>query len=198
MIRIFLAVICGAIITVYGAAGVLLRSAAGGDAGVERTLCANLLYCDDEVARAEVHRRLWSGEQDDEASAVREAMELLRRSPASAERWCTLGDAYLQAGEPARARAAYAQSLEWGPNSPPILMRAANFAWELGDTSGYLRHTERVLSLVTDYDAVIFDGYRRVGADAGQILKAELASNPEAAARYSAYLSEAGFDSNAP
>ena len=196
--RIYLAVMCGAIITVYGAAGVLLRSAVGGDAGVERTLCANLLYCDDEVARAEVHRRLWSGDRGIEVSAIKEALELLRRSPASAERWCTLGDAYLQAGEPARAHAAYARALERGPNSPPILMRAANFAWEIGETSGYLRHTGRVLSLVTDYDTVIFDGYRRIGADAEQILSAELASNPESAARYSAYLSENGGDSNAP
>ena len=190
--RIYLAVMCGAIITVYGAAGVLLRLAAGGDAGVEPTLCRYLSYCDDEVLRAEVHGRLWSGGRDIEASAIGEAQELLRRSPASAERWCTLGDAYLWAGEEARARSAYAQGLEQGRNSPPILMRAAHFAWEIGETSGYLRHTARVLSLVTDYDAVIFDGYRRVGADPGQVIRAALAANPGLAARYSAYLPDGG------
>lgn len=196
--RIFLAVMCGAIITVHGAAGVLLRFAAGADASVEQALCEFLLYCDDEVPRAEVHRRLWSGDRDTEASAIGEAQELLRRSPASAGRWCTLGDAYLRVGEEARARSAYAQALERGPNSPPILMRAAHFEWEIGETSGYLRHTARVLSLVTDYDAVIFDGYRRVGADPGQVIRAALAANPDLAARYSAYVRDRGGDPNAP
>ena len=196
--RILLAVMCGAIITAYGAAGVLLRFAAGGDASVERALCDYLFYCDDELPRAEVHRRLWSGDRDIEASAVKEAQELLRRSPASAERWCTLGDAYLRSGEIEHARSAFAQALERGPNSPPILMRAAHFAWELGDTDGYLRHTGRVLSLVPDYDAVIFDGYRRVGADAGLVIRQGLASDPSVAARYSAYLAAKGGNSNTP
>jgi tetratricopeptide (TPR) repeat protein len=194
--RIFWAVMCGAIVTVYGAAGVLLRFVAGGDARVEQTLCRYLSYCDDEVPRAEVHVGLWSGNPDLEASAIQEARELLRRSPASAERWCTLGDAYLRTGEIGHARYAYTQALERGPNSPPILMRAAHFEWVLGNTAGYLRHTGRVLALVPDYDAVIFDGCRRVGVDAGQVIAAGLAANPNLAARYSAYLSARGGPSD--
>jgi hypothetical protein len=68
-------------------------------------------------------------------------------------------------------------------------MRAAHFEWVLGNTAGYLRHTGRVLALVPDYDAVIFDGYRRVGVDPGQVIREGLAANPDLAARYSAYLS---------
>lgn len=187
--RIFLAVMCGAIITAYGAAGVLLRWAAGGDAEFERTLCRHFYYCDDEVPREEVHRLLWSAERELEASAAPAAREYLSRSPASAERWSTLGDASLLAGETANARYAYSQALERGPDSPPILMRAANFEWELGDFAGYLRLTRRVLSLVPDYDGVIFDGYRRAGAESRQIIREELAANPALSARYLAYLS---------
>ena len=196
--RIFTAVMCGAILAAYGAAGLLPRITAGRDAGVERTLCRYFSYCDDEVPREEVHRLLWSGGHELEESAIPLAREFLRRSPASPERWCTLGDAYLRSGEIGHARYAYAQALERGPNSPPVLMRAAHFEWELGNTAGYLRHTGRVLSLVPDYDAVIFGGYRRVGADAGQIVRERLAADPGVAARLSAYFSARGGPSDTP
>lgn len=159
---------------------------------LESAFCHFLLYCDDESLYRQIHQSLWSADREREAAAVPLAREFLRRSPASAERWCTLGDAFLRAGGFADARHAYSQALERGPNSPPVLMRAAQFQLELGNIGGYLSRTGRVLSLVENYDAVIFDGYHRIVARAERVIREGLADRPAALFRYYEYLSERG------
>jgi hypothetical protein len=88
--------------------------------------------------------------------------EALARDPASAYRWCRLGEALEESGQHRIARYCFLRATELGPNLPPVLMRAANFHFAAGATAEGLACTRRILALVRDYDAVIFGTWSRL------------------------------------
>jgi hypothetical protein len=96
--------------------------------------------------------------------------EALARDPASAYRWCRLGEALDEAGQRRTARYSFLRAAELAPNVPPVLMRAANFHFTNGATEDGLACTRRILALVRDYDAAIFGTWSRLGVPEEEVL----------------------------
>lgn len=93
---------------------------------------------------------------DTSDTLIARARERLRADPGNPYRWADLGDSLAQAGRYDEARDCFRRALRFGPNIPPILMRAANFHLRTGDQQAALPAMLRILDLVTEYDAIVF------------------------------------------
>jgi hypothetical protein len=114
----------------------------------------------------------------------RKALEL---ESASGYRWCDLGEEYLASGRTSQAKYCMARATQLAPNIPPVWVRAANLHFQLGEPETALRYSVHVLSLVPDYDGVIFGYYDLLFPDTPAILAA-LGPNPRALQSYLRHL----------
>jgi hypothetical protein len=117
---------------------------------------------------------------------------VLQQDPQNPYRWADLGEAYLHAGQRESARYCYSRMVALGPNSPPLLMRAANFHFMIGENKVALPITARVLSLIPNYDAMIFSEYTRFAGGVGEILEYGLAKDGRATSSWLRFLMQAG------
>jgi hypothetical protein len=108
------------------------------------------------------------------AEAVGLFRQALARDPASPYRWCDLAETLAEAGQTKSAEYCFRRAVEAGPRIPPILMRAANYHFTAGQNAEALACTSRILSLVREYDAVVFSAYARMGVPGPQILDSGL------------------------
>src|SRR5204862_1076716 len=85
--------------------------------------------CDTNAARSAAER-LQGG---DEAAvvALEDLREFLVRDPAGSYRWVELGDALHRNGQIDQARYAFKRAVTLAPKSPPTLLGAASFHFEL-------------------------------------------------------------------
>src|SRR2546422_276812 len=122
------------------------------------------------------------------AAAVADFQLILARDPASARRWCDLGDALLESGQAGRAKYCFTQALTRAPNSPIVGVRAANFYFRIGERENALRQMSLVLQRVADYDEVVFNSYSRFSGNIQEILGAGIPADRRAAHSYLQYL----------
>ncbi len=150
------------------------------------------LVCDSQILLQRARQELWrAGPQEADAQEPL-FQEALARDPASPYRWSDLADSYTSAGRLEQARYCHQQSVERGPNTPRILLRAANFLYAHGESDRALRLTARALALSRDYDQAIFRNFTRLGIPAGDILRRGMPRDGRAAPAYFRHLIEAG------
>lgn len=137
-----------------------------------------------DTLSAKAYRASWVGQTADGMSLFREA---LRADPASPYRWCDLGEAMLDDGQPEAGRRCLARAVELGPRMPQILLRAANFGFRSGAPDEALRFAARALALTPDYDAAIFSSYSRMGVETAAILDHGLPREARPAAAFFRY-----------
>jgi len=121
------------------------------------------------------------------ADTVRHLEQALRRDLASPYLWCDLAEALTETGQLEKARYCFGRAVQLGPRIPPILMRAANFHFRLGEHRQALPYTARIMELAPDYDAIIFSYYDRLIPDAAAVLP-HLRGNSRAACSYFRHL----------
>jgi O-antigen ligase len=97
-------------------------------------------------------------------AALRERLE---RDPAAPSRWDDLGQALQKAGDIDAARYCFTRTLALGPNSPPVLLAAADFHFGVGETQTALALMSRSLQPDGKFDAAVFGDLddRRIGMD---------------------------------
>lgn len=148
--------------------------AVGGIAGVS-------WFATSEEGAAKGYERLLAGET---AGAVEIFEAAVRRDAASPYRWCDLAEAELAAGEKDRARRAMGRAVDMGPRIVPVLMRAANFYYRMGEERRALPYGARILRLVEQYDGAVFGLYDRMEAGVDAVLREGLGGEARAGRAY--------------
>ena len=93
----------------------------------------------------------------------------------------------LRSGQVEQARHCFSNALALGPNTPPVLLRAANFYHDVGEHERALAQASRVLEQTDVYDDVIFDWYREKKMPVAELLDDGLPSAPRVSQAYLRY-----------
>ena len=184
-------IILGSLLVLYGSGALVSFTWFSDDPEVEQFLCRFYL-CDNEQLLDWAYEHLWEGDPESLEWAVSVYQESLRRDPASPFRWCDLGEALARRGDLPRAKYCFERGVELGPNSPPVLLRAAYFHFGAEEQRRALQFTARTLTLVRSYDAVIFALYSRLGIEIADVLRHGMPKELEVAQPYFAHLLKAG------
>ncbi len=169
---------------VFGSATLMLGYWQADDIELERKLCRKLGVCATGTLKAAARNLLWSGEPGAAADAVTLYSEALTGEPVEPENWAGLGEALAEAGIVDDAEKAYRTAIALGPNRPEILMRAANWAFANGQIDLAVELTHRILSIVRDYDRVLFRFLRLSGISIEETLERAVPDQREALASY--------------
>ncbi len=167
------------ILVVFSGSGLLLETAYRSNSQAEAALCRLHICASDRLIESVAAARL-DPAPEAAARAVAAALEALRRDAAFANRWSDAAEALATAGQRARAAAAFRRAVALAPNSPPVLMQAANFFFRSGEAAAALPLTAHILRLVRNYDALIFYTYSRCGAPLEEVLRAGMPEKAEA------------------
>jgi tetratricopeptide (TPR) repeat protein len=172
---------------VVSVAGILYETSSQ-EGGQPQSLSGTWLRSSETAIAREGYERLLAGKLEGPGGAVEAFETALRRDMASPYRWCDLGEAWLAAGGIEKAEYCVNRALELGPNSPPVLIRAANFHFRTGEPRRALPYTARVLRMVGEYDETIFSSYDRMGVTQEEVLRAGLPNSERAAQSYFRHL----------
>jgi tetratricopeptide (TPR) repeat protein len=186
-----LTLVLGAVLTVYCSAGILSETVWPNNIEVNRLLCKFLL-CSDAPPAGGGRQNLVEAVGADAEKAATVSRSVLQRDPQNAYRWAELGEAYLDAGQRENARYCYRQVLALAPNSPPLLLRAANFHLVIGENQEALPITARILALIPDYDSIIFNDYARLVDHPEDVLQYGLPEDRRAVKSWLQFLMQAG------
>jgi hypothetical protein len=129
---------------------------------------------------------------DDVHEALVKFRQLLQRDPQNPFRWADLGEAFLEAGQKEEARECYGRVLALAPRSTPLLLRAANFYFQIGESKEALPITARILKLIPDYDSIIFSEYTRLVDHTEDVLQYGLPEDRRPVKSWLQYLMQAG------
>ena len=155
---------------------------------MELFLCRRLLICDTDRLRERAQAKLEEGEPDKVASAIVDFEEAVRRDPASAYRWCELGEALLEGGQPHQAKAAMNRAVELGAKAPAVLLRNFNLLVRLQEIRQALPLAARILALVPDYDDYLFGSFTRWKMPIADVLELGLPRDLRAVHAYARFL----------
>jgi hypothetical protein len=159
------------LVVIYASAAILWDIKFQGSQRVERQrLLSHFSILDNDLIVENAYKQFYQGDRDNLDSAVKLFREALRKDPASPYRWCDLGEALLETEQVERARYCFSRALEFGPNTAPILLRVANFHFRVDESREALQCTYRVLTLLPEFDAVIFSSYTRMGGGIDDVL----------------------------
>lgn len=122
----------------------------------------------------------------DPAEQLRLYQTLVERDPASAYRWCDLGQALLERKQTAEAASAFMRAYELAPHVPAVLMRVANAQLLLKKPQAAVPYMKSVLAAVREYDGAIFSSYERMGLSVDEVIRSGLPDS--AAPSYLEYL----------
>jgi tetratricopeptide (TPR) repeat protein len=129
------------------------------DPVLERSVCRSIV-CSDTLL-LESAERTARGSRDDREFTLANLQEALRRNVVSPYRWSDLGQAFLSLGRREEAGYCFARALELGPQSPPILWRAALFYSRVKDPNRSTEYMGKMLLLAPDYKELIFNIFSR-------------------------------------
>jgi hypothetical protein len=183
--------ILGVVLAAYCAAGILSETLGQNNAQVDRALC-RFLVCTNAPLESRARQQLAGVEEADVQKAIAAFRELLQRDPQNPYRWADLGESFLEAGQREQARECYGQVLALAPRSAPLLLRAANFYFQIGENNQALPITARILTLIPDYDSIIFSEYTRLVDQADDVLLYGLPEDRRAVQSWLQYLMQAG------
>jgi hypothetical protein len=169
-----------AILVLFSAAGLLLETAYRSNPHAERLLCGFHICATGRLIESARARRL-DLEPAAAALGASEALLALRRDPASAARWSDAGESLLLARRPEPAAYAFRRAADLAPNSPPVLLQAANFYFRTGQPAAALPLTARILRLIREYDGVVFLAWSRCGVPLSDLIHLGLPDDAGAA-----------------
>ena len=176
------------LLIVFATAKLLLLSVWRDNSEMELFLCHHLLICDTDRLREKAQAKLEEGQPEKVSSAILDFQEAVRRDPASAYRWCDLGEAMLEGGQPYQAKAAMNRAVELGPKTPPVLLRNFNLLVRLQETREALPLAARILALVPDYDDYLFGSFTRWKMPVADVLELGLPRDRRAVHAYARFL----------
>jgi tetratricopeptide (TPR) repeat protein len=181
----------GLALAAYSSAGILLETVWQNNEKANRVLCRFLLCANTPlVERAE--EQLTGVREEDALGSIVTFRSVLRRAPQDPYRWADLGEAFLVAGQKEDARYCYAQVMVLAPHSAPLLLRAANFQFQTGEIRKALPITARILTLISDYDPIIFSEYTRLVDRIEDVLQYGLPNDRRAAKSWMRFLIQSG------
>jgi hypothetical protein len=184
----------GAILVAYCSAGILSETFWSKNEQVNRVLCRFLL-CDDTPLVQRAQDQLTGGKEESVQEAIATLRAALQVDPQDPYRWVDLGDSFLEAGQKEDARYCFGQVLALAPRTAVLLLRVADFHFQIGENEEALPITARILMLIPDYDSVIFNEYIRNIDRAEDVLRFGLPEDRRAAKSWLQFLIEAGrFD----
>jgi tetratricopeptide (TPR) repeat protein len=172
----------------FAVARLLLLTVWRDNPGMELFLCRRLLICDTDRLRERAQTKLEEGEPEKVVSAILDLQEAVRRDPASAYRWCELGEALLEGGQPDQAKAAMSRAVELGPKAPLVLLRNFNLLLRLQEVQQALPLAARILTLVPDFDDYLFGSFTRWRMPNADVLKLGLPHDVRAVHSYARFL----------
>jgi tetratricopeptide (TPR) repeat protein len=164
-----LSVFLGCLLVTYASVAILFDVKFRGNQRLEQLL-SHFSILDNDLLVEKAYKQLDQRDRDNLTGAVETFREALRRDPASPYHWCDLGEALLEAEQVEKARYCFSRALELGPNTAPVLLRVANFHFRVDESREALQCTYRVLTLLPDFDPVIFSSYTRMGGGIGDVL----------------------------
>jgi hypothetical protein len=181
----------GAILAVYCSAGAVSETWWPNSEPANRALCLFFL-CDNAPLVRGARDQLTTGKDDNIQQAITTFRTVLQRDPQDPYRWLDLGDAFLEAGQKEDARYCFGQVLALAPHSAPLLLRVADFHFQIGENREALPITARILALIPDYDSVIFSDYMRSVDRAEDVLGLGLPEGSRAAQSWLRFLIQTG------
>ena len=183
--------ILGLVLAADGAAGILSETLGQNNLEVNRVLCRFFAGANAPLELQARQELAGVGEQDAHA-AIALFRELLQRDSQNPYRWAELGEAFLEAGQKEEARECYGQVLALAPQSAPFLLRVANFYFQIGENNQALPITAHILTLIPDYDSIIFSEYIRLVDHPEEVLLYGLPEDRRAVKSWLEYLMQAG------
>ena len=186
-----LTLILGVVLAAYCVAGILSETLGQNYVEVDHVLC-RFLVCTNTPLELRARQQLTGVGEEDVQKAVATFRSVLQREPQNPYRWADLGEAFLDAGQKEEARACYGQVLVLAPWSAPLLLRVANFYFQIGENNKALPITTRILKLIRDYDSIIFSEYTRLVDHTEPILLYGLPEDRRAGRSWLQYLIQAG------
>jgi Tetratricopeptide repeat len=178
----FQAVLSAVLIT-FSTAGILLDSAYRNNPAAETALC-RFDVCATGQLLNRANLRAFEPDRPAAQLAAVDYREALRRDMSYPYRWCDLGEACWRSGRIEEAQYCFSRAVDLAPDSPPILMRAANFQFRAGHPAKALPYTLRILKLIGDYDSLIFLNYARAELPPEQTLREGLPEESRAVRSY--------------
>ena len=183
--------ILGAVLAAYCAAGILSETLGQNNVEVDRASVP--ILCLHQRALGVASAAAIDGSAGrGRPKGHRHIPTVLQRDPQNPYRWADLGEAFLDAGQKEEARECYGQVLALAPLSPPFLLRVANFYFQIGENNKALPITARILTLIPDYDSIIFSEYTRLVDHPEEVLLYGLPEDRRAVKSWLQYLMQAG------
>jgi tetratricopeptide (TPR) repeat protein len=160
----------GLALVLYGAQGVWVANS--GPNTPSRVAFCGAWLCPFEFSPGRIYDLQLESHRGRADDAIRELQRAVTFDPASAYAWADLGEVFLTAHQPNKARYCLERAIVAGPNSPTILVRAANTYFTLGDYRGTMRYFSRVLQNpeLTDYYPAVFLTYTRMDLPITELL----------------------------
>ncbi len=156
----------------------------------ESRLCDFSVCSPDELAQRAYLQFLEGNDAQDQISGDVKRAVLL--DPASSYRWCDYGEALLDQGDAAGAERCFRRAVELGPRSSPILLRTADFYFQIDQPQKALGYLKRILSDISEYDSMAFSLFDRLGGSTEQILALGIPEQARPAQAYFRYLAARG------
>jgi len=182
--------ILGVVLAAYCAAGILSETLWQNNVEVDRVLC-RFFVCANTPLEWRARQQLTGVREEDVQEAIALFRRVLQRDSQDPYRWADLGEAFLEAGQKEEARDCYGQVLALAPRSAPFLLRVANFYFQIGENKKALPITARILTLIPDYDSIIFSEYARLVDHVEDVLRYGLPEDRRAAESWLQFLIQA-------
>jgi len=182
--------ILGVVLAAYCAAGILSETLWQNNVEVDRVLC-RFFVCANTPLEWRARQQLTGVREEDVQEAIALFRRVLQRDSQDPYRWADLGEAFLEAGQKEEARHCYGQVLALAPRSAPFLLRVANFYFQIGENKKALPITARILTLIPDYDSIIFSEYARLVDHVEDVLRYGLPQDRRAAESWVQFLIQA-------
>ena len=182
--------ILGVVLAAYCAAGILSETLWQNNVEVDRVLC-RFFVCTNTPLEWRARQQLTGVREEDVQEAIALFRRVLQRDSQDPYRWADLGEAFLEAGQKEEARDCYGQVLALAPRSAPFLLRVANFYFQIGENKKALPITARILTLIPDYDSIIFSEYARLVDHVEDVLRYGLPEDRRAAESWLQFLIQA-------
>ena len=192
----------GAILVAYCSAGALSETLWPNNEQVNRALCRFLL-CNDTPLVERAEYQITGGKEEDQVTRRKEKEEdiqqaiatfrtALQQDPQDPYLWVDLGDAFLEAGRKEDARYCFGEVLVLAPRTAVLLLRVADFHFQIGENQEAFPITARILSLIPDYDSDIFKKY--IGQETATLLGTAIPASRRPAQSWAAWIARNGSE----
>ena len=108
--------------------------------------------------------------------------------------WCAYAEALEREGRISQGSAAFDHAVLLGPNMPPVLMRAANFAFAHGKRPQAWSLSRRIMERTGAFDEVLFSYLKAADVSTLEFLGSAIPASPRAARAWLSWLRANGSD----